>query len=251
MTRCLDALAALESVLVEALRLTRVPLPADLAQVEAVWKGAPARLEARAYRGEGLAWARFVTLEAGEALAVGNALVVGRPRAGLPVFGADLVSVAGPRGGLLAADLSPERPEATVAPPIAAAQEEARAALGAAAPAGPLPAWCAPFFSPGALFVRVEDDWTEAEAACLALARGFFGHARQRAGEALRAADVTAARAHVAAYLRAHRQDDAGPGLLRKVFGPDLGDRLVTEVLFPDLPFASPEPAAATEVVGV
>jgi phycocyanobilin:ferredoxin oxidoreductase len=222
---------ASETLLVDALQLQLLPLPPDLVRAAGTWKGSAVTIETHAYAGEIVRYARFTRLVGGT-LAIGNVLCLSDATYPLPIFGADLVGLGGEMG-MVAADLSP------TLPPGPARDEQLRdlAARRAATPplpnGGALPAWCADWFSPHALYTRV----TRAQAAeaarvygafpaaFVALARGATPHPDQ-------AATVAAAQA---GYAAAHRTDDKGLGLLAKMFGAAWAERYVAEVLFPPL----------------
>jgi phycocyanobilin:ferredoxin oxidoreductase len=218
-----------EAALVGALGLRPRPLAPALAERSGTWKDAPVRIETRAYAGGRLRYARFALLR-GADLTIANLLCLPRTVYPLPILGADLVALGRERG-MLAADLSPVLPPGTERDDQLAALAAARAAHPELPPGGELPAWCAAWFSPFALYTRIGPG----QAAAAARA---FGDFPRVFAELVRAAaprpdlrDRTAARQD--GYAAAHRTDDKGLGLLAKMFGPAWADRYVAEVLFP------------------
>lgn len=220
---------AAETGLVRALGLVPAPLPAELARMEGQWKDAPVVLDARAYRGERISYARFVTIQ-GEGLEIGNALCLSAPAYPLPILGVDLVGLG--RDTVVAvADLSPilDDPDARDRQLGGLASRRARGP--ALPPGGELPEWCRAWFSTHALFTRapstrhadiaqaVEDYW-RAYAELAAAAEPGAG-----------AAGVEDAQR---AYCAAHIEHDRGLQMLRKLFDPALADRFLREVLFPE-----------------
>lgn len=243
-----DATRRIERRLVAALALRPAALPPALARAEGTWKGAPVRIETRAYTGPGVRWARAAVMDGGPPdapLAIGNLLVLPAVDRPLPVFGADLVAL-GTRGGaaMVAADCSPmlggdgggdddggdDEARALRARQLAA-MAAAVAPYAALPPGGELPAWCARWFSPHALYVRPGPaELARALEGAGAVAAAFVTLAGETAPAPHRAGRVAAAQA---AYARAHREDDRGLGLLARMFGEAWAARYLDEVLFP------------------
>lgn len=225
-------LADTEAHLVDALNLTPIVLPTSLAHAEAASKHGPARVKARAYRGSRIAYARFVWVNAGASLEIGNALCVPHPKFALPVLGLDVVQTNPARPTLFVEDLSPTtamKKHAHVERGLTAAQQ----AVASLPSAGALPAWCAAHVSPLPLFVRVGGDEGAPVKRAHDLLLNAFVHALQAAspdpeleGEASAATE---------AYLRSHREDDPGLGLMGKMFGEPFGSRFVSSIMFPSL----------------
>jgi len=229
MTRHPDLLpivAELEVTLVRTLELRRIEVPRELARLEGSWHGQPAALEASAYSGPRVRYARFVRMW-GQELAIGNALVLADPELALPILGVDLVGIA--RDMVVAvADLSP-----VVASP---SEHECRLRTLAreAAPNLPqseIPAWCKSWLSPDALVTRVSAAALES----VGVAVGEYGRAFVELARAARShgesASVAAAQRE---YGRVHRAEDRGLKLLGKIFDAGLAARFTAEVLFPD-----------------
>ncbi len=223
--------AEVEAWIVQALALTPIPLPPDLAAATGTWKGAPVTISTRAYRGSPVRFARFVRL-VGPDLEIGNLLCLPEPAYPLPIFGADLVGL--PRAtAMLAADLSPTLPPGPDRERHLEPFARRRAAHPPLPPGGPLPAWCADWFSPHALYTRVTPEQLPAAVAAFwDLPRCFVEvacHTPPRpdlAQEIARRQD---------GYAAAHRTDDKGLGLLAKMFGGPWADHFLSEVLFPPL----------------
>lgn len=221
-----ELLHAAERHLVEGLCLRQLHPDPARANAVGLFKGAEVRLETRVYAGRDR-WARFVTIRGGE-LAIGNLLAAAHPRFGLPVLGADLVDF-GRETGVIAADISPL---------VDALRDEQLAALAptlatAALPsAGPVPAWCAPWFSPFALFAKVgPGDRGAAGEALDARCRAFVALASSAEP---RPAHEGVAREGLARYARSHREEDRGLLLLQKMFDPTWARSYLAEFLFPD-----------------
>lgn len=161
-------------------------------------------------------------------------LALGIPDLGLPVLGADLVGM-GPRGRMIAADLSP-----TLPPGPARDRQLDPLAAGAAArarltPGGELPTWCTRFFSPDALFVRPRVDELAAAVAQLEAFPRTFGALARGARPATSDSSARCVAGVHAEYLAAHRTDDKGLGMLARMFGDAWAARYVGDVLSPSL----------------
>ena len=224
------ALLRAERRIVDTLGLAPIELPQALASTIGTWKGAPARIETRAYGGPVVRYARFAMVE-GSGVAIANVLALPAVDQPLPVLGADLVAI-GARGGsvLLAADLSPSVAEELGGASLAGLAGR-RARRPALPHAGDLPGWCADWFSPHALFTRVPGERLDDALAALgdfvdefvALAQG------GRSSPALARVAATMQ----SGYQSAHRTDDKGLGMLGRMFGGEWAERYVAEVLFP------------------
>ena len=220
-----------ESWLVRELALSRLPLDPVLDHAEGAWKGSPVTIDTRAYHGSVVRYARFARLVGGE-LEIGNILCLPDPAHPLPILGADLVAL-GRETGMLAVDLSPMLPpgperDAQLAPLMAR-----RSAHPELPPGGPLPDWCAAWFSPGALYTRVDPGRLDAAASTFRdFLRTFVDLVRRSIPRPDRAAGVATAQD---GYAAAHRTDDKGLKLLAKMFGSAWADRYVAEVLFPPM----------------
>lgn len=223
----IDWAAALEQEVVTALNL--VPTPCPLAAAMGTYKGGPAALAARTYVGPTIAYARFVTVEAGEDLHIANILAVAPAEKALPILGADLVKLGGARPPLLAADAWPT--DGTADHPANAPTPET-AAQG--------PPWWQRWSSPAALFLRVQPEHARAAHDQLrALVRSWLQ--RHALGSPVTTDTVKAAR-RTTAYLAAHREEDQTLALLGKMFGVEFAARFVAEVLFPNvLPPRAPQ----------
>lgn len=220
------SVADTEAALVVGLELRPLPLPRELARLEGSWRGGPATLSARAYTGPRTAYARFVELAGGE-LVIGNVLCLSTPEHALPIFGADLVAL-GKDTVVAVADLSP----VPGAPAPGDFSELAGAEAAAALPRSEPPAWAAAWLSSSALVTRAP------AGSGGVIARALFGYCRRYLELALAsppdACRAETTRAAQAAYARAHVTDDRGLNLLGKIFAPELAERFVREVLFPE-----------------
>jgi PAS domain S-box-containing protein len=100
-------------------------------------------------------------------------------------------------------------------------------------PGGELPAWCSDWFSPYALYTRVQaEQVTDAARAFLDTARTFVQIVRATAP---RVETLTTVAAAQEGYAEAHRTDDKGLRMLANVFGTVWAERYVRSVLFPPL----------------
>jgi phycocyanobilin:ferredoxin oxidoreductase len=144
--------AEAERLVVDALGLEPVALDPVLALALGTWRDRPARIETRAYAGPTILHARFATVKAAT-VEIGNLLVMPRAEWALPVFGADLVSMGG-RSAMIAADISPTLPPGPVCDAQVAALAGAFRDRPVLPSGGELPAWCAAWFSPHALYTR-------------------------------------------------------------------------------------------------
>ena len=98
-------------------------------------------------------------------------------------------------------------------------------------PGGRLPAWCAAWFSPCALYTRIEPPQLgQALNAFRDFPRAFAALVSTSRPRPDLVASVAAAQE---GYAAAHRTDDKGLKLLATMFGPTWADRYVAEVLFP------------------
>ncbi|MEY2935035.1 MAG: hypothetical protein RL033_5784 [Pseudomonadota bacterium] len=226
--RFAEACASAERQLVRELRLSALPLPAELERLDGSWKGDAVTLSARAYVGPRIGYARFVEISGG-GLDIGNVLLLSRAEYPLPMLGADLVGL-GKDMGVLVADLSPVPPLREVLP-LSEREQRALSTL-ALPPAGELPAWCRPWFSAQALCVRITPEHAAAAALALALFCSRFAQLAQGCEEQPGSAEAVAE--WQVRYCAAHRRDDRGLGLLHKIFDPKLAERFLQRVLFPE-----------------
>jgi len=220
------SVADAERALVSGLELRSLPLPTELARLEGRWRGAPATLRARAYAGPRTAYARFVELS-GADLEIGNVLCLSAPEHALPILGADLVALA--KDSVVAvADLSP----VPGAPPPDAFEPLAGAEAAATLPRSEPPAWAASWLSSSALITRAPVNATGVIAQALA---GYCRRYLELARDSVPAErHVGSTRAAHAAYARAHVEGDRGLNLLGKIFAPELAERFMRSVLFPE-----------------
>ena len=218
-----------ERQIVSALGLAVSPLDPGLAHAEGAWKGQPVTIETRAYRGGQIRFARFARLW-GAGLEIGNLLCLPDAEHPLPILGADLVAL-GRESGMLAVDLSPTLPPGPERDAQLAPLAARRAAHPALPSGGELPAWCADWFSPQALYTRVGVERAgEALDAFRDFPSVFIELARTVAPRPDLADHVSTTQA---GYAAAHRTDDKGLGLLARMFGPSWAQRYLDEVLFP------------------
>jgi phycocyanobilin:ferredoxin oxidoreductase len=222
-----------EDILRRELDLEPRELPSDLARAEGTLRGNPIVIETTMYVGPQIRLARFATI-LGEGLAIGNALCLSRPEIPLPIFGADLVALSAD-ATMIAVDLSPVLPQGAERDAQLALVAEARAAHPAFPDGGELPSFCASWFSPFALFTRV--DALARSAALSAYSdfhRVFVAIARRARGDSPPSMSPAEVRAAQASYLADHRNDDKGLRMLARLFGVDWSSRYIVRVLFPD-----------------
>jgi hypothetical protein len=94
-----------------------------------------------------------------------------------------------------------------------------------------LPSWAAHVFSSAPIFTRVSDA-SAAAAAVRTAACAFVSSVRASSADA---AAVESVRDAQMRYVRAHREEDRALGLLGKVFGLEIAQRYIREVLFPEV----------------
>jgi hypothetical protein len=216
------------------LALSPLALAPEVASLAGESRGHPAELRARAYAGPRHSYARFVEL-VGEGLEIANILIVARPELALPVLGIDLVGL-GKEKAVIVADLSPMTDD----PTRRALERDAVACSMTtrlpAALAVELPPWATAWFSECALCARIPP--SQSVAACQSVAEmadAFVQLSRAATTHELSHPD---GRGNVArrqqAYFAAHRADDRGLLLLRRIFEPEVADRFLREVLFPE-----------------
>jgi hypothetical protein len=224
------ALERAESELAARLELDRVPLPTGLSGARGVIRGTPAAIEARAYAGPKIAYARFVTLK-GDGVEIANLLCFGSATHRVPIFGADLVAV-GPRRAMLAADLTPSTRDGAFWSELLSPLRERRARAEALPDGGELPSYCSDFFSSLYLYVRVEppqrdaalasfDDYSAVYADLVSSSRATPEYASEISGLQRD-------------YSLSHRKDERGLELMTKAFGTDFALPFVERVLFPE-----------------
>ncbi len=224
--------AEVEAWLIAELGLEPVVVPEDLAAATGTWKGSPVRIATRAYRGGPVRYARFVRLM-GTDLEIGNVLCLPDPVYPLPILGADLVGLR-QTAGMLAADLSPTLPPGVDRDYQLAPLARRRSAHPDLPPGGALPAWCAAWFSPHALYTRVAPEQLPAAVAAFwHFPRAFVELARQTRPRPELVGEVAG---RLDGYAAAHRTDDKGLGLLGKMFGDEWAGRYLEQVLFPGTP---------------
>lgn len=246
MTRfgCAALTRRIERRLVSELALEPRALPPELERLTGTFRGQTTTLEARAYSGPRLAYARFVEVEsAGPGrgldievdinldinLDIGNALALPRAEFALPVLGVDLVEV-GSDSALVIADLSPMTDDrAERARESAVLGRHRPTALGRRSE---LPAWALEWFSADALSARFSPDQAVApEAAVMAYVEAFVELVH--AGRTDPGQSALVARRQQA-YSSAHLERDRGLLLLRRLFEPALAERFLREILFPE-----------------
>ncbi len=224
--------AEVEAWLVVELGLEPVVVPKDLAGATGTWKGAPVRIATHAYRGGPVRYARFVRL-VGADLEIGNVLCLPDPVYPLPILGADLVGLRRTTG-MLAADLSPTLPPGRDCDDQLAPLARRRSAHPDLPFGGALPAWCAAWFSPHALYTRVAPDQLPAAVAAFWDYPRAFVELTRRTRPRPELTGEMAARQD--GYAAAHRTDDKGLVLLAKMFGDEWAGRYLEQVLFPSTP---------------
>jgi phycocyanobilin:ferredoxin oxidoreductase len=221
--------AATEAYLVRKLGLEPLPLPPGLGRAEGEWRGSSATIETRAYCGGVIRYARFAVVTTAD-LDIGNVLCLPTLSHPLPILGADLVAL-GRETGMLAADLSPVLPAGAERDAQLAPLAARRARQPALPPGGRLSAWCAAWFSPHALYTRVDPAGLgDAVAAFQEFPRSFVALARRSRPRPALAREIEYAQD---GYAAAHRTDDKGLRLLATIFGNAWAERYLVEVLFP------------------
>jgi hypothetical protein len=223
------ALERTEAELAERLELWRVSLPEGLDGARGVLRGRPAAIEARAYVGPKIAYARFVTLR-GDGIEIANLLCFGGATHRLPIFGADLVAV-GPRRAMLAADLTPSTRDSAFWSDALSPLAERRARAEVLPHGGELPSYCAAFFSSLYLYVRVEPPQLEAALASFDDYSAVYADLVAESSPAPEHASEVARLQR--AYSLSHRSDERGLELMTKAFGADFALAFVERVLFP------------------
>lgn len=222
-------IAETEAYLVRELALAPLPLEPGLGRAAGVWKGATVTVETRAYHGGAIRYARFAVVR-GAGLDIGNVLCLPASEHPLPILGADLVAV-GRETGMLAADLSPVLPPGTERTAQFAALAARRARRPPLPSGGPLPAWCASWFSPHALYTRVDAaGLRDAVDAFHDFPRAFVALVRRSIPRPALTRQVMEAQE---GYAAAHRTDDKGLRLLATMFGTAWAERYLAKVLFP------------------
>jgi phycocyanobilin:ferredoxin oxidoreductase len=221
-----------EAWLARDLALAPVPVDPDLAFAEGTWKGDPVTIETRAYRNDVIRQARFAIVR-GPSLEIGNILCLSALDRPLPILGADLVAIRREQG-MVAVDLSPTLPPGNEREAQLAGLAALRAQQPELPPGGVLPAWCADWFSPHALYTRCTLPQAKVASAVF---RDFPRHFIELTRQSRPHSEL---RAHVArvqdGYMAAHRDDDRGLGMLAKMFGAAWAERYVSVLLFPPIP---------------
>lgn len=221
---------AVEAQLVQALDLRPLPLPPELAAAAGTFRGAPVAIRTTAYHGACIRLARFATV-VGDGLEIGNILCLAHPAYPLPVLGADLVA-ARRDSVMLAADLSLLTPDPLERDRQLALLERARRAAPVLPSGGDLPAWAAAWFSPQALYTRIDPraHLAPALAAFQVFPDTFAALVTSTSARPELQLAVAAAQEE---YLAVHRTDDKGLRLLAAMFGPDWATHYLETVLFP------------------
>ncbi len=166
----------------------------------------PLWLGCRAYRGKDIRFARVVTLTG--AVEIGNLVVFPEEGSGLPLFGADLVSLPG-RPRVLVVDGAPAA-DAVQLPP-----------------GGEVPPFLAAHAIPGLLFTRFDGGHDAAATAA------FFGRVDAYCGLTPARTSRGGELSWALAYAQSHREGDATLHLLGKAFSSAWAQRFVDVVLFP------------------
>lgn len=222
-----------EELLRRELELEPAAIPPDLARAEGSIRGNPIVIETRMYVGPRIRFARFATI-VGESVSIGNALCLSAAEDALPIFGADLVTFSAD-AAMLAADLSPVLPPGSARDAQLAPLAELRARRPLLPVGGELPGFCASWFSPFALFTRIDlAARSEAITAYLDFPRAFVAIARRARAEPSSSMSPAAVLDAQASYLADHRNDDKGLRMLARIFGADWSERYISRVLFPE-----------------
>lgn len=235
----LALVAELETTLTGALSLAPASIAPALAHATGAWKGAPATIETRAWRGERIAYARVARVR-GAGVAIGNVLCVPDPAlrvaaVPLPILGVDLVAI-GERDAIVVADLSPMSGDRAAAIETLAAALDADPDVARLVRIDDLPAWARDSFSPRALAVRVAPELQPVAAAAVRRIVGAFASLVRDARADIDADDRRAIRHRQRRYVERHRDEDTGLTLLARIFGSEWARGYIRDVLFPDLP---------------
>ncbi len=223
------ALERSEAELAERLSLERIALPAGLEGASGTLRGNPATIEARAYRGPRIAYARFVALQ-GAGIEIANLLCFGSATYRVPIFGADLVAVT-PRRAMLAADLTPTTRDGAFWREQLSPLAERRSRAEALPDGGELPSYCASFFSNLYLYVRVEPEQREAALASFGDYSTVYAELLERSLPSPEHSEQVSSLQRD--YSISHRSDDHGLELLSKAFGKGFAQEFIARVLFP------------------
>jgi phycocyanobilin:ferredoxin oxidoreductase len=224
-----------EELLRRELDLDPVSFAPELARAEGELRGNPIVIETRMYVGPQIRFARFATItcEGDVCFGIGNALCLSRPEVCLPILGADLVALSAD-AAMIAVDLSPVVPAGGARDAQLKPLAEARASHSALPSGGELPSFCASWFSPFALFTRIEPSARSAAFAAYSdFSRAFVAIARraQVDSPSMSPEEVNAAQV---SYLADHRNDDKGLRMLARLFGADWSARYSATVLYPE-----------------
>ena len=227
--RFADLTRVTEERLVRDLGLEPLELDDEMVHCVGIWRDAPVTIETRAYRSDRVHYARFAVV-LGQGMEIGNVLCLPGPTLPVPIFGADLVAVRRDLA-MIAADLSPTLPSGPERERQLAGIAARRTSSPALPSGGELPAWAAERFSPHTLYTRITpDDLPLAVDAFHAYPDAFIEGVTTTDPRPALSIQIAGAQD---AYMTAHRVDDKGLGLLRKMFGAAWADRYLTDVLFP------------------
>ncbi len=223
------ALAEAFTALGRAVPLRPFQVDPELLERSGSYGGQPVTIRTAAAASDSLSLARFTLLE-GASLRIASVVCFPRPEYPASIFGADWVSVR-PDRVMLALDASPTAPNGMDAPSNALFAE-ARARHSRLEPSRDLPAFCREFFSPHHLFVHVPPPRIAEIRDAFTDYFSCWVDSLASTSPCLDTASSVGAR--VAAYARAHRDDDRFLGMLGRAFGEGFARRLVDELLFPE-----------------
>jgi phycocyanobilin:ferredoxin oxidoreductase len=224
---------AAEERIVAALDLTPHCLPPHLANATGTWREMPVQIETRAYAGASVRYARFATVTSMH-VQIGNVLCVPALETDLPILGADLVAVRQDTA-MIAADISPVTRSGAAHAELLDTLSALTAAYADLPPGGELPAWCSDWFSPYPLYTRFAVEVSERAAGAFnAWVDTYLSVARRDAAHSNESLAIQRG------YLRAHREDDKGLGMLAKMFGSEWAREYLQRVLFPTALEATP-----------
>ncbi|MEZ0311609.1 MAG: hypothetical protein ACAI38_07535 [Myxococcota bacterium] len=212
----MSLLENVEATLVGALGLTPRVIAPSLASMSVDYRGKAFSVRARAYSGGTVAYARFVQIDS-PSLKVDNALVLPTCVTAQPIYGVDIVRPGVMAQWVVALDLSPT-----------SRSDEPRIAQALGSdwhPSAPDPArWARDQLSASAFVGRFDALPLDLDLRMAMMTRAFVDLAVRRS------VDNQGARLEQRSrYVRAHRDDQHGMKVVRRL----LGERFVDEVLFP------------------